>query len=48
MHDTDVTWQPRRVDWNMYVNNDDFIVLVSGAGKMPLIEHVYCVAIAFK
>ena len=31
-----------------YVNNDDFTVLVSGGGKTPLSEHVYCVAIAFK
>ena len=29
------------------MNNDDFTVLVSGAGK-PLSEHVYCVVITFQ
>ena len=30
------------------MNNDDFTILVSGGGKMPLSEHVYCVAVVFK
>ena len=31
--DIDVTWQPRRMDWNAHVNNDDFTVLVSVGGR---------------
>ena len=31
------------------MNNDDFMLLVSGGGQQMLLsEHVYCVAIAFK
>ena len=30
------------------VNNDNFTLLVSGDGRCPLSEHVYCVAAAFK
>ena len=28
--------------------NNDFTVLVSGGGRCPLSEHVYCVAVTFK
>ena len=35
----DVTWQPRRVDWNVHAwNNDDFTVLVSGGGICPWVS----------
>ena len=44
MCDIDVTWQPRRVNWN----KDDFTVLVSGGWYMLLSKQVYCVAITFK
>ena len=30
------------------VNNDNFTALVSGGGRLPSTEHVYCVAITFK
>ena len=30
------------------MNNDNFTVLVSGGGRRPLGEHVYCVVVAFK
>ena len=44
MCDIDVTWQPRRVDWN----KDDFTVLVSGGWYMLLSKQVYCVANTFR
>ena len=33
LHNIDVTWQPKRVDWNARVNSDDFNVLVSGGRR---------------
>ena len=30
------------------MNSDDLTVLVSGGGRCPLGEHVYCVAVTFK
>ena len=39
-----VTWQPRREDWNVHEGNDDFTVLVSGGRGVDAIEwaHELC------
>ena len=47
--DIAVTWQPRRVDWNVHVWTMTASHCPSQWGwQMPLSQHVYCVTITFK